>query len=417
MAWLAVLIFIHPVPGTIAFRNLWLLAGFVVLLWRHRSSFPITLPRPWRPVAWAFAALSGWLVLHSAFLAPSATDALSQVRANWINPLLVGTLCCWAASQLSRERALQAVSLSLAAHLVWLLLHQLQRFLFSGAWPFKTTPFGGYDYHGMLISFLVALVVADRAHFLWHKHSPLGVGRTWGWGLLALCLLADAALQSRNSTAIDIALLVAAGMVLVMSASARIKTASLVLALVALPLVATLQFDTRWSGLIESAQIGWSSPSTYWLTADPATRPLAPSGQALEESAYLRAAWARQAMDHLATHPLGIGFGHEAFGRAVQASHGHAGFGSSHSGWLDFALGVGWPGLALLLLTGIVAVAAGYRVTLQAGNGAGLLASFFIGGYLLRGLLDGHLTGWRLSLFAAILGVLLSCLNTRRTAP
>jgi O-antigen ligase len=84
---------------------------------------------------------------------------------------------------------------------------------------------------------------------------------------------------------------------------------------------------------------------------------------------------------------------------------------SSHSGWLDFALGVGLPGLALLLLATALAIRGGWRQFRQHDDGVGLMLSFLVGGYLLRCLLDGHFSGWRLGLFAFICGVLIASMN------
>jgi hypothetical protein len=178
---------------------------------------------------------------------------------------------------------------------------------------------------------------------------------------------------------------------------------------------ASATLDTRWSGFKESLTLGWSSPSLYWQRGDPALRPLTSSGADLEESAYLRAAWAHQAVMAIGEHPLGLGFGRDAFGRAVAEKFGFPGMVSSHSGWLDFALGAGLPGLALLLVTAGLAIRGGWRQFRQHDDAAGLMFSFFVGGYLLRCLLDGHLSGWRLGLFAFIVGVLIAGMKNPRT--
>jgi O-antigen ligase len=153
----------------------------------------------------------------------------------------------------------------------------------------------------------------------------------------------------------------------------------------------------------------------YWLTNDAATRPVTPSGAELEESAYLRTAWAHQALQAIGEHPLGLGFGRDGFGRAIAEKYNSPGMVSSHSGWLDFALGTGLPGLALLLITAGLAIRGGWRQFREHDDAAGLMFSFLTGGYLLRCLLDGHLSGWRLGLFAFIIGVLLAGMKTPRT--
>jgi O-antigen ligase len=95
--------------------------------------------------------------------------------------------------------------------------------------------------------------------------------------------------------------------------------------------------------------------------------------------------------------------------------YGHAGMGSSHSGWLDFALGTGLVGLALLLATAGLAIRGGWREFRERNDAQALLLAFFVGAYTLRCLLDGHLSGWRLGLFAFIVGVMIAGMKNPRT--
>lgn len=143
------------------------------------------------------------------------------------------------------------------------------------------------------------------------------------------------------------------------------------------------------------------------MTSDPNQLPSTPSGKPLEESAYARADWARQAVEAIARKPLGIDYGHDAFGRAVEMRYGHKGMGSSHSGWLDFALANGIPGLALLLALGIAVVADGWHRFRDRGDGYAPMLTITVFGHLLRCLLDGHLSGWRFALFALTLGIVI----------
>jgi hypothetical protein len=413
-AWIAAIVFIFPIPHTVALRNLLLLVGFVALLWTGRKSLP--KPAPWlKPAAWWLIALTTWIIFHSVAVALAPTLALDQFRANWLMPLLLGALAAWAATQLPQKHAARAVIVALAAHMIWLLGWQLKIWLNTGTWPFKATPFGSYDFQGTLNSFFLALLLADRLAWALGRYSPLALGQRSGWALLFLSLVSDLALQSRNSTIVSLLMLVAVSLVLVNVRSRHWRSVVVAIGLVALLGAGSFSFDSRWQGLRESAATGWSSDSIYWMTADDATRPRTASGAVLEESAYARAAWARQAIDFIAEHPLGIGFGHDAFGRAVAMKYKHPGMGSSHSGWLDFALGTGLIGLGLLLATAAVAIRSGWRKFRQRQDAQALLLAFFVGGYLLRCLLDGHLSGWRLGLFAFIIGVLLAGMKNPRT--
>jgi len=191
----------------------------------------------------------------------------------------------------------------------------------------------------------------------------------------------------------------------------RLVASVLVIAAVA---TGSMMFDKRWGSLRESVSIGWSATGTQWinLTAtDLSQWPLTSSGAPVEESAYLRAAWARKSIDFIVEFPFGIGFGDDAFGRSVAIQYGHSGMVSSHSGWLDFMLGTGIPGLTLLLATGLAVIRDTWVRFRLHGDSRALLLGFFVGGYLFRCLLDGHLSGWRLDLFAFICGVLFAAMK------
>ncbi len=410
-AWLALLVFFSPIPHTIALHSAFLLIGMVALLLGFRHARPRLAP--WlKPAAWWLAALTAWIVFHSAAVAPVPIVAFEAVRADWLMPLLIGTVGAWAAVQLPRGQALQAVIAALAAHMFWLLEWQFTRWLGGGAWPFQLTPFGGYDYQGTLNSFLLALLVADRLAWALARYSPLALGQRSAWALLLLSLLADLVLRSRNSTAITVSLILAASAALLNARSRHRRVIVIAIGLVALVGAGSLEFDSRWQNFRASAALGWSQP-TYWTTIGSATCRAAPSGAAVDESAYFRAAWLRQAVDFIGEHPLGIGFGHDSFGRAIDMKYGRAGLGSSHNGWLDFALATGLPGLLLLLSAAGVAVRSGWQRFRERQDGEALVLAFFVGGYTLRCLLDGHLSGWRLALFAFVVGVLIGSMREK----
>lgn len=415
-AWLAAVVFVFPIPDTIALRNLILAAGLVALAVGHRKSLPILAP--WlKPAAWWWLTLTAWIIFHSVAVAPAPTLALDQFRANWLLPLLLGALAAWAATQASREHIGQAATFALAAHMVWLLGWQFTLWLSGGGWPFKSTPFGAYDFQGTLNSYLLALLVADRVAWLSGRYSPLGLGVHVGWTLVLLTLISGIALQSRNSSLVSLALL-AVGVLAASNGQPRARRlVAAAIGIAVLIVAGSLKFDHRWQGLRESVVVGWSSKDTYWRTGNGEPwqnikPPATPSGAPLETSAYLRIAWTRQSLEFLADHPFGIGFGHDAFGRAIELKYGHSGMGSSHSGWLDFVLGTGWPGLALLLATAGAALRCGWKEFRERQDAHALLLAFFVGGYMLRCLLDGHLSGWRLGLFAFITGVLIAAIKT-----
>jgi len=415
-AWLAAIVFVFPVPHTIALRNLLLLIGLLVLLATLRRAARPSLPSALKPAAWALLATTAWLLLQSVAVSPAPTLALDNLRGDWIVPFLIAVLAAFAAARTEPRLALRAVVAALLAHMAWMFGWQLWLLATTGAVSDGSkgiVPFGERDYHSSLNAFLFALVLAERvaSRSAGAKSAPYFAAT--GWPALAVSLIADAALRVRNGTVVSVGLLVAATVWL---AKRQPRFILLLLAVAALGGV-SLARDSRWSALTESLSIGWTSSSLYWMAGDQTLRPQAPSGAEIDDSAYLRAAWAHQAATAIGEHPLGLGFGRDAFGRAVAGKYGFHGMVSSHSGWLDFALGAGLPGLALLLLSAGLAIRGGWRQFRQHDDAAGLMLSFLVGGYLLRCLLDGHLSGWRLGLFAFIIGALVGGMRPKSDEP
>lgn len=409
-AWLATVVFVFPIPHTIALRNLILVAGLLVLVATWQGAMRLRPAIALRPAAWGLVATTAWLVLQSVAIAPAPTVALENLRGDWLTPLLTGTLAAFAAARLKAREACRVLCLALLAHMFWVLGWQLWLLISTGAVGDGSqgiVPFGERDYQSSLSGFLLAIVLAERATAVGIGSQAALFARRAGWVVLAVALATETALRTRNGVIVNTILVAATALWLV-----RLKPRLVTVLLAATILAGTsIVLDARWSGLKESLAIGWNSPSLYWMNGDPRQRPPTPSGALLEDSAYARAAWGHQALLAIGEHPLGLGFGRDGFGRAIEQKFGFPGLVSSHSGWLDFALGAGVPGLALLLLSAGLAIRGGWRQFRLHDDAAALMLSFLVGAYTLRCLLDGHMSGWRLSLFAFICGVLVAAMK------
>jgi len=78
---------------------------------------------------------------------------------------------------------------------------------------------------------------------------------------------------------------------------------------------------------------------------------------------YLRAAWAQIALDFVVEKPLGYGLIFKSFGAIALEKWPESTLDTSHSAWLDLTLGIGIPGMSLLLLSGLLALINSQRVT------------------------------------------------------
>jgi hypothetical protein len=107
------------------------------------------------------------------------------------------------------------------------------------------------------------------------------------------------------------------------------------------------------------------SASTFWID-DPycgcATMPKLDGARKLNLSTYERISWFMKGFELLLQNPLGSGDSYFSFGRYMRMQYPGSRTSKTHSGWLDLALGIGFPGLCLIWVATYYALRAGLRM-------------------------------------------------------
>lgn len=437
-AWLFVLAAVYPVPHTIALRNLLVAAGLLALAWglrRAEARARLTAAaRAWRTEGLLLAALSGWMVLQSQLLGRFPAQSLSLWLGDWLVAVLVGGTVFGLAAMAERdERPGQplptALLLALAGHLVVLLAYQTAVWLGSGQFPWGDTAMtalygissisGGRDHYSGLAVGSLALLLADLLARGGGQPPILRLPARWVAALTALALVATLTLSTRNGVLVTLLLLFVLLAALArrrrwLATGGRRFLLAAALAAIALFGLLAVKLDPRWATFRETVVIALDTDShRHWLDYRRYPSPRLANGEPVETSAYLRIAWAKVALERLAAHPLGIGYGHMAFGWAVDEAQGaRTDMESSHSGMLDFALANGLPGLLLWLALAVALIRHGWRLP-----PAGLALAFAVLAYFARGMVDGHFSGYRLEMFALTVGLLLPAALAERRRP
>jgi hypothetical protein len=428
--WLFAIYFVYPIPHTIALRNLFLLAGLVVCLGmivRHYDHANFWQPlNPFRISGWILVTLTLWLLLQSSFISPYPRLALDMLRGDWFIELLVAFtgVCAVLACQYRKiNRLIVALVFALFAHIVLLLGYQAWLWAHTGSYPFGATPFAQKDYHSMLVTTLIALLLADLASLAINRRSALMLSWPAILSMLIISCVATATLLARNAVIITLIMLFITSTLFLFPGRKRFGrwAASTVIALLLAASIVSwfgLRNDSRWQGFSEAASAAFDTQNNLaWLNAQEYPLPLMKNGLPVEESAYSRLAWAKVGLEQVARYPLGLGYGHKAFGWAVNRSYDvKTGHESSHSGLLDFTLANGIPGLILWLALSGTLIAAGWRAFREQHSPVGLALAFTVIAYLVRCLLDGHLSGFRFEMYAFLVGALVMA-QTLETKP
>lgn len=430
--WLFALYFVYPIPHTIALRNLLLIAGLAACIWlivrdgSARAAWQAL--RLFRTSGIILLLLSVWLVFQSAFISPYPGEALDHLRGDWFNELLIaltGGCAVLAARRAGVRRVLTIITAALSAHIVLLLGYQITLWMSGDCYPFGATPFGQKDYHSTLVTALIALLLADLCSRLMTGRTVLAMSWRITLLMLVLSLIATATLMARNAVVITAAMMMLTTGIFLFAGRYRLSTwttpliaALLIVASIAVTWIG-LRSDARWAGFNEAASVAFDTQNNLaWLDPEKYGWPRMKSGQPVEESAYLRLAWAKVAIEQIQRYPLGLGYGHKAFGWAVSRSYQvHTGIESSHSGLLDFTLANGIPGALLWIALSTALIVSGWRAFREQQSPIGLMLVFTVLAYFVRCIVDGHLSGFRLEMYALLLGALLMAESLALSTP
>lgn len=366
-----VLLAIWPLPNTMAIRHLMLLCGFIASIFVLGQNVKMLKRLDAWPVYVLFSFFV-WLVFHLLVLSGNFEEQWRELTGDWLRNFLaasmglaLGIVLSDPAHQLSPrlQRVQQPLLIwGLAGTIVIFCARYTYEVKLTGQWihsDFYMTPylgktplviFGSLFLPVMFIKIQSAL--QRTAPPIWYLYGLLGLVAT---------VLTYYFANTKNGFAMFV-LLFCYFLLHVLTRSTHIKAhragfyALLLLCLLIFGYAVKKHLDTNpaWSNLIAdykiSAQIEQHSNWKDKVTPPP----LNEHGTPVNVSTYERVAWGHAGLELLKEHPLGYGQINHSFGAlAIQKwtnFHKPDGNnrGSTHSGWLDFALGFGLPGLLLV---------------------------------------------------------------------
>ena len=438
-SWLAVLMAVQSLPHTGAWRSLFVLlallqVGALLVARFKRGTQPISssleFPEPAKgptPSFW-LALLTAWLIIQTLFIAPDPMAAFGAFSHEWgklLGMILLGIVI--AALITSKEQRYQkwlvtGLFAGYFAHVIFTLVYQAWWWWQTGTLGRRESLLGNYGHISPLIVTAQALLLADLASRLSIRRQLLPISNRLVAAAITLSLLAALPLTAKAGLIMNYVLAMAfLAVVMGRDARHRLWSAGGVVLVLALITVLNIAVENRWSdawSAIVSAQRVATSPPASSSPAPQAERmdsaeapPPSPTAVVLEPSAgvdpsfYVRSLSAKIGLQAIRENPLGLGYGGDAYGRHMLQTFGVRGPISSESGWIDFALANGVPGLALLLAWAWALARLGWQA-FRHGNPAGLALCFVTINYFVRCGLDGFLAGSRLTSFGLMAGVL-----------
>lgn len=379
-----ILIAIWTYPGTIALRHMTLIFGFFLsflILVKHKKAVFSFRNWPFFLLLFIFP----WLLIHLMLFSQEPVLQILELKSVWVRIFLAtvvgfsfGLVTYQPRYQSCKQRMSSIRFFKLNLILIFscfsfpfiafairylyeiyltgdLIHHNFYRF------PFKSkTPFIVFSAVFLPLCFILLLNFFESGRFKkWVFPALLGI---------FLCLLSIYFAGTKNGILIfGLNLIIFSTIFLIKKTSGKkIIPTLLVLMLMTLSGYLILQHtkqNVAWQYLISDVKIGFDIENqSYWKERnEKSALPLNDNGHPVNTSTYERTAWFAAGLNLLAQNPLGYGLLHHSFGSFAKSRWplfsnpiGNV-RGATHSGWLDLALGIGIPGLIIVVIPLFVA--------------------------------------------------------------
>lgn len=448
MAMMSALIFVLPIPGTIALRNslaFFLLVTLCYSSWKMPATMKLCNLSALKWPLSLLAILTGWITL--VIVGWSVEPALSwkEFWAQWILPLLYGMSGLLLAQQ-AESNGYPGRGVKMILKLIFytlffqVALHCTLDAIYlisTGAQPFRQAPvlylplfikvwqssgtwteaFTGqyFEKFSFINNTFAAILIAEILQRTIEKRRWLDLPN---WLLVisfVLVLLCSYWLRVRNGNLGLVFLIVAAGLLTLVRIRHRFKMRNLLLVFsLGLACMMSMGYafwktDARWQTFVETVPIALDTDTNKaWLSASITPYPRLANGSEVDPSNYERIAWIKEGLKLGWENPLGTGLNRNAFFDGLDRKYQMNGAirgGHSHNGVVDFFIANGLPGLLLWFAFLFSLTVLGWKTFASSNMALGLMLIFLISGFFSRSLLDSNIRDHVLQQFFFIVAI------------
>lgn len=376
LVWIVcAILFIWVIPNTIALRNSLLVLGAlnsIYIIFSDRNLF-VEFGRCWIPLL-LLVLLYFWAIIHYLFFSLDPTLELSELKSLWLRSFagsliaIAIPLCFYEHERLRKYFFLFLFSTPVINIVLYIAAcfnsgHIItpQEYVVNFAFKKIETVF-----FGSIATAVAAAKVADllSRNYAFNQKNLTSVV-LWILGIV-ICFISAVVSNTKNGILIPLFIVILlSGYLLVTTLQRKSNRKVGLLLLLGLLLFSLFawkmhaHFSTGgWNTLLADFKVAVDVENQRaWKTDNPEyILPLNEQGQKVSGSTYMRVAWAVVGMQLIGRHPLGYGSINGSYNGLLELEGIDPGkHGQTHSGWVDFGLAYGIPGLTLLLSVLILA--------------------------------------------------------------
>lgn len=422
---LALLLFVLSIPGTNALRYVLaftLLVLLSVIYYRNSSEIQNILKhKQFRRLLLGLIVITIYILLHIIFVSHDMFWSIKEYKGHWIVPLLffiVGVLLASVAQlkgHLTPRSLMTTIFFGMFLHIVYVDIVAIDKLIQGGT---LISRYGGLTDSPVLANYLTnILLVLSAAEWVTRHRTgkKVLVLSNELLYLIFVLLILSTFIEGMRHGVVSLAFTGLATVFFYLynnsNHSKRYKgvIGLLLVLLFSTPLAYNLKYDQRWQTLLETIPIALDTDSHKFWQGDQYDLPRLASGHQVSASNYQRMAWIKKGVEYIAHDPVGIGFGRNAFGHAVQmyenedlARGKHA-----HSSIIDFTVGVGIVGLIMWLIVVSYVIIFFLRSFKDRMDFYSMSGALFVSGFFFRSMVDSNMRDHIFQQFFLILGVIL----------
>ncbi len=399
---LGLLFFVWPISHTATLRDLLLvlnLALFGYLAWQKgwpgKVLWKLSLP------AAILLVMTLWMYVVAFIISAETAWSLGEIHSQWwraLVALLIGVCAALTARQNPRfgQKIWLVLFAVLMLHILYVDFVTVVEWLTPGPDERVEGLTGGPDMSSYLTNMLFGFLLAELFYRTVYKKRALPVHRAFLAMAWVLALISVFGELTRNAVVTLVFMVLLLGVLYLSGQRGRLKRSFLfagaglmfLVVLVGVGLVATARESSSLGNLMATVPIAWDTEhNKAWQDPNRYDWPKLSNGETVDTSMYQRIAWLKEGLMLVREHPLGVGYGRNAYGHGMKLKYG-AGYGHSHSGLLDIMIGIGIPGGMLWIAFIASLVFLSYKRAWTSQNYAAVLLFLLLLDYGARTLLD-----------------------------
>jgi len=360
------------------------------------------------------AFFSFWILLQAILVSEETLWALKESKQWFISLiyLILGTLLSYRYSTIV---VLRVVFASLMLHIVFIDMYALHHYLKTHQ---VLSLFGGLmprDYASYITNTVWVFLFSEILIRAKKEGTLLGIGTFY---LIATFMVVGVAayIEGTRNVIIPIVVMLLLSFFLLqqkyfshISVKKKIFGSIIVSGLVVVLLIVGLKDDRRFGQVLDTLPYAMDLKKYQtWKNPQKFPYPKLENNTSVERSNYLRMAWMYAGVSMVHAHPLGVGYGRNAFAHALKQHYTDIKVGHSHSGIIDLTIGLGIPGLLLWIIIFISLVLFSMKnIYYQQEKIFSTMLLFLIVDFFIRSLIDSNIRDHMLLMVMLLLGIVM----------